>query len=382
MIYLDNNASTPLNAGVLEAMLPFFTEACGNPSSRHGPGRRARAAVEEARRQVAALINATPREIVFTSGATESNNMAIGGLLKHGTHVVLNPAEHKSVRDPILQLRTVGMIEVTSAPPNGVGIIPVENVMDAIRPDTSMVMVMMANNEVGAINDVAAIGALCREREVMFHVDASQAAAWLPIDVKAIGCSTMSLSGHKMFGPKGVGVLYYRRSRPRIRVSPLIYGGGQENGLRPGTLNVPAIVGMGEAAKLVSPERSERVRELRDRLQFALLEQVGHSHLVGPGSENRIPNNLMIRFKGVSAKELVLYLGDVVACSAGSACTEMQERASHVLRTMGVDEADALETVRFGIGEAHDAHDIDRAVALIVAAVNSIRHAAATPDPR
>lgn len=352
-IYLDYNATTPVDPRVLEAMLPYFTECFGNAASiDHQYGNEALRAVEKARKQVADLIGAAPDEIIFTSGATESDNLAIVGtaekLERKGRHLITCVTEHHAVLDTCLYLERKGW-EVTFLPVDGQGLVDPADVKKAIRPDTVLISIMTANNEIGTIAPIAEIGQIARERNVLFHTDASQAGAYLPLNVQEMNVDLMSLSGHKMYAPKGVGVLYLRGRRPRVRVAVQIHGGGHERGFRSGTLNVPGIVGMGHAAMLAAASTDERaeIEALRDLLWEELLGIEG-VRLNGP-SQNRLPNNLSVFIPGVEGKSLITQLKNEVAFSTGSACTTQKVEPSHVIASIAKDE-DSHSTVRLSLG--------------------------------
>jgi len=355
-VYFDNHATTRCDPRVLDAMWPWFAERYGNAASRtHSFGHVANAAVEAARGQVAALIGASPKEIVWTSGATESDNLAVLGAARarraRGRHVITATTEHKAVLDPCARLESEGFA-VTRLAVRPDGRVLADDVAAALRPDTVLVTLMMGNNEIGAVHPIAEIGALCKARGVLFHTDAAQAAGKLPIDVAALGVDLLSLSAHKMYGPKGIGALYVRRGRPKVDVEPILFGGGHERGLRSGTLAVPLIVGFGVAADLCAKDLAdgsvERLRGLRDKLWTDLRARVDDVVLNG-GWEHRLPNNLNVSFRGVEAEALMMAMRDV-ACSSGSACTSATLEPSHVLRALGIDPEVAHGSVRFGLG--------------------------------
>jgi len=378
-IYLDHHATTPCDARVVQAMLPFFTEKFGNAASRsHSFGYAAKSAVEHARTQLATLIGASPKEIVWTSGATESNNLAILGTARarrdRGRHVITVATEHQAVLDPVAQLGKEGF-EVTVLGVDPDGRVRPEAIEAALRPDTVLVSVMAANNEIGTLQPIGAIGALCREHDVVFHTDAAQAVGKIPLDVKALHVDLLSASAHKLYGPKGVGALYVRRGRPWLRLEPILYGGGHERGLRSGTLPVPLIVGFGKAAVLgaedLADDGIERVRALRDRLWEGLRTRIDGVTLNG-GFEHRLPNNLNVSFRGVEAEALMMAIRDV-ACSSGSACTSATLEPSHVLRALGVDDEIAHTSIRFGIGRTNTPEEIDYTVDLLADKVPMLR---------
>ncbi len=386
-IYLDCHATTPLDPRVLEAMLPSFTRDFGNASSRqHAFGWKAEAAVKAARETVAAAIGASPREVVFTSGATESNNLALFGvsraLAPKGRHLVTTAVEHSAVLDPCRQLVREGF-EVDVVGVDRDGKVSVDSVAAALRPDTVLVSVMAANNEVGTLQPLAEIGALCKERGVLLHTDAAQAFGKVPLDVEALGVDLMSLSAHKLCGPKGVGALYVRAARPRVTLEPLLFGGGHERGLRSGTLDVPGIVGLGAAARIAVEEREAeagRVARLRDRLHELLAAAVPGVELNGP-AEGRLPGNLNLRFPGVDGEALTLEVRDV-AFSTGAACSSASREPSHVLLALGLSEAQARSSVRFGLGRFTTEGEVEEAARRVAEGVARLAAArAVSPGP-
>jgi len=384
-IYMDNQATCPLDPRVLEAMMPFLTTRFGNAASRsHSFGWEAEQAVEAAREQVAQLIGAAAREIVFTSGATESNNLAIKGVAeanrKRGNHIVTQATEHKAVLDVRRRLEDFGF-RVTCLPVKPDGLVDPEEVKRAVCAETILVSVMAANNEIGVLQPIRAIGRICREKGVLFHTDAAQAVGKVPMDVNADAIDMLSLSGHKMYGPKGVGALYVRRSGPRVAIVGRIDGGGHERGLRSGTLNVPGIVGLGKACALAQEEMEEegrRLRTLRDRLRAKIesgLEDVRVNGAIGPG-EQRLPGNLNMSFPGVEAEALMMAVSDV-ALSSGSACTSASREPSHVLRALGLDDDTAHSSIRFGLGRFNTEAEVDYVAARVVSGVKKLRALAA-----
>ena len=386
-VYLDHHATTPCDPQVVEAMLPWFTERFGNPTSRaHAWGLEAGRAVEEARAQVAALVGASPKEIVWTSGATESDNLAILGAARAAGrgHVVTVATEHEAVLEPCRALADEGF-DVTVLPVDGHGEIDPARVEAALRPDTVLVSAMAVNNEIGVLHPIAELGRICRERGVLLHCDAAQAPGHVPLDVAALQVDLMSLSAHKMYGPKGIGALYVRRGRPRVALAPLVHGGGQERGLRSGTLPVPLCVGMGVAAELareaVASGVPERLRGLRDRLWRGLVERVDGVRLNGPPLDRRAPHNLNLGIDGVESEALIVGLRDVVAFSSGSACTSATLQASHVLRAMDLDDARAHGSVRFGIGRSTTADQIDLVIEHVAAKVAQLRDLGSLYEP-
>jgi cysteine desulfurase len=377
-IYLDNQASTRLDPRILEAMLPYFTEQFGNPSSTsHAYGRIAAEAIEEARRNVATLIHADPRELVFTSGATESNNLAIKGAARFARlypqrgelrdHIVTLTTEHKCVLESCLQLEREGF-KVTFLPVESSGLVSIDALEAALTERTLLVSVMAAHNEIGVIQPLAEIGALCRSKGILFHTDAAQAVGKITLDVEAMRIDLMSISGHKVYGPKGVGALYVRR-RPRVRLLPLIDGGGQERGLRSGTLPTPLCVGIGRAAAIAAAEMGEealRLRRLRDRLQTGLARRVPGLRLNGD-AERRLPGSLNFCFPGIPAIKLIEACPGI-AISTGSACTSASVEPSYVLRALGLSEDDANAGIRIGLGRFTTPAEVDFAVDALAAA--------------
>jgi cysteine desulfurase len=377
-IYLDYAATTPVDPRVADAMIECLrpSGAQGNPSSAgHEYGRRARGLVEKARAQVAASIGARPECIVWTSGATESDNLAIFGIARfnadRGRHLVSARTEHKAVIDPLKQLEREGF-EVTWLKPQPDGIVQPEQVRAALRPDTQLVSLMHVNNEIGVIQDIAAVGALCRERGVAFHVDAAQSAGKLSLNVEAMNVDLMSLTAHKIYGPKGIGALYVRR-KPPLGLRPLIYGGGQESGLRSGTLATHQIVGMGVAFEIAERERQqdvERICALRDRL-WAGIASIGEVELNGHPAE-RVAGLLNISFRGVEGESLQFALREL-AVSAGAACSSASEEASYVLRALGRTDQLAQSSLRFSLGRFTTPEQVDMAIAAVTREVARLR---------
>ena len=376
-IYLDNQSTTRLDPRVLEAMLPYFTEHFGNPhSTSHVYGRIAAEAIERARGEVAALISADPREIVFTSGATEANNLAVKGAarfarahprdVKTRDHIVTLPTEHKCVLESCAQLEREGFA-VTYLPVEPNGLVALDKLAAALTERTLLVSVMAAHNEIGVIQPLAEIGALCRARGVLFHSDAAQAAGKIPLDVEAMHIDLLSISGHKVYGPKGVGALYVRR-RPRVRLLPLIDGGGQERGLRSGTLPTPLCVGLGHAAMIAASEmtgEAARLRGLRDRLYQGLARRVPELSLNGD-PERRLAGNLNLTFPGIEAPALIEAC-PTIAISTGSACTSATVEPSYVLRALGLPDTLANSAIRIGLGRFNTAAEVDFAVDALAA---------------
>jgi cysteine desulfurase len=376
-LYLDYHATTPVDPRALEAMLPHFTERFGNPASRqHAYGWEAQKAVDAAREQVASLIGASANEICFTSGATESNNLAIKGtaLASAGRHLVTAVTEHKSVLDSFTRLENDGWA-VTWLGVDREGFIDLDALRAAIRPETVLVSVMAANNEIGTIQPLAEIGAICHERGVLFHTDAAQAAGKIPIDVRAMNIDLLSLTGHKYYGPKGAGALFVRKRTPKLPLACQIDGGGHENGLRSGTLNVPGIVGLGAAAEICRREmasESARLAALRDRLLDALRRDLDNVRVNGPLGERRLPHNLHVTFEEVEGERLLMSLGDL-AVSTGSACSSGSQKASHVVEAITPPNSKAGAVVRFGLGRWTTEEEIETAAARVVKVIRSLR---------
>jgi cysteine desulfurase len=378
VIYLDHHATTPVDPRVFEAMQPYFTTHFGNAASRnHAYGWAADHAVERARDQVAGLIGAIGKEIVFTSGATESINLALKGAAmayaSAGRHLVTTNAEHPATLDSMAFLETQGF-EVTYLPVDETGRVSPEQVAAALRPDTVLVSLLHGNNEVGTLQPLAEIGALCHEKGVLLHVDAAQATGKVPLDVTAMPLDLVSISAHKLYGPKGVGALYVRRKGPRVRLEPQMHGGGHERGMRSGTLNVPGIVGLGEACAIAQqelPTESVRLRELRDRLYQALTTALPGVTLNGHPTE-RLPGNLNVSFAAANGQRLMASLKEL-AVSSGSACTTASLEPSHVLRALGVSPELAHNSLRFGLGRFTTAEEIDRAAAIVIEQVQRLR---------
>jgi cysteine desulfurase len=382
-IYLDNQSSTRLDPRVLEAMLPYFTEHFGNPhSTSHAYGRIAAEAIEHARSEIAALIHADPRELIFTSGATEANNLAIKGASHFARlypqsgaprdHIVTLTTEHKCVLEGCAQLEREGF-RVTYLPVEPNGLVSLDGLAPVLNDRTLLVSVMAAHNEIGVIQPLAEIGALCRSKGVLFHSDAAQAVGKIVIDVDGMQIDLLSISGHKVYGPKGIGVLYVRR-RPRVRLVPLIDGGGQERGLRSGTLPTPLCVGIGRAAAIAAAEmtyEAARLRGLRDRLQTGLARRVPGLRLNGD-VERRLPGNLNFCFPGIPAMKLIEACPGI-AISTGSACTSASVEPSYVLRALGLSEADANSGIRIGLGRFTTPAEVDFAVDALAAAATRLR---------
>lgn len=378
-VYLDYAATTPVDPRVAEAMAGCLTldGVFANPASAHGPGRAARERVEQARAELAGLLGAEPRELIFTSGATESNNLAIAGAARFharkGRHLVTARTEHKAVIDVCRALEREGL-EVTWLEPGTDGIIAPDQVRAALREDTVLVSLMHANNEIGTVQDIAAIGETVRARGVLFHVDAAQSVGKLPLDLGSLPVDLLSISAHKFHGPKGVGALYQRR-RPRARVQPLIHGGGHERGLRSGTLATHQIVGLGLAARLAGEERPDEARRLTDlrrRLVAGLRARVEGLRLHGD-PEQRLPGLVNLYFPGVHGESLLAALDPHVSVSSGSACTSVSAEPSYVLRALGLSEAEAEASLRFSLGRFTGPEDVDYAIEQVASAVARLR---------
>jgi cysteine desulfurase len=377
-IYLDNQATTRTDPRVVEAMLPYFTEIYGNAASRnHSFGWVAEEAVEKARAQVAKAIGATAKEIIFTSGATESDNLAIKGIAEmyreRGNHIITQVTEHKAVLDTCKRLEKNGF-QVTYLPVKADGIIDIEDLKRAITDKTILVSIMFANNEIGVVQPVEEIGKLCHERGVLFHTDGVQAVGKIPVDVNAMQIDSLSLSAHKLYGPKGVGALYVRRRNPRVQISEQINGGGHERGMRSGTLNVPGIVGFGKACELAMEEmESETVRltALRDRLKERLESKLDYVHVNG-SMEHRLPNNLNMSFVYVEGESLLMGINDV-AVSSGSACTSATLEPSYVLKALGLGDDVAHSSIRFGLGRFNTEAEVDYVADKIIDVVQKLR---------
>jgi cysteine desulfurase len=377
-IYMDNHATTPIDPRVLEAMLPYFTDKFGNAASRnHSFGWSAEEAVENARQQVASLINATAKEIIFTSGATESDNLMIKGVAEmyreKGNHIITQAIEHKAVLDTCKNLEKHGF-EVTYLPIGRDGRVNPEDVRKAIRPTTILISIMYANNEIGVINPVAEIGKIAKEHGVIFAVDGVQAVGKVPVDVQKDNIDLLAISAHKIYGPKGVGALYVRRRNPRVQLSAIIDGGGHERGMRSGTLNVPGIVGLGKACEVCQqemPQEAERLRGLRERLRVGLEAKLDEVFING-SMEHRLPNNLNMSFAYVEGESLLMGINDV-AVSSGSACTSATLEPSYVLKALGVGEDLAHTSIRFGLGRFTTQEEVDYVIDKMVQVVTKLR---------
>ncbi len=381
-IYLDHHATTPVDPRVLDAMLPYFGDKFGNAASvNHAFGWEAAEAVERARQEIANLVHADPRSLIFTSGATEANNLALKGVLQAAppkSHAITTAAEHRSVLDPLLRLARLGT-EVTVLNVDSFGRVGPDDVAKAIQPNTVIVSVIWANNEVGSLNAIREIGAICRARGVLFHTDAVQAVGKLPIDLSDLSVDLLSATAHKLYGPKGVGILFVRRDGHRIDIEPLVHGGGHEQRLRSGTLPVPLIVGFGEACRIAAqelPEESRRLIELRERLWAGLQREMAGLVLNGHPSE-RLAGNLNFSFEGVDGEALMTGLSGI-AVSSGSACTSADPEPSQVLRAMGRNENLTRSSLRFGLGRNTTAAEIDETISTVAGTVRRLRTGGAT----
>jgi cysteine desulfurase len=386
---MDNHATTRVDPRVVQAMLPLFESTYGNPGSTgHALGWEAKETVDRAREAVAAAIGASPREIIFTSGATESNNLALRGVAQRqrgkGNHIISVATEHRAVLDPLKRLARgdseVTLLPVAQHPRSDAGRVNVGQLAETIRDSTILVSVMLANNEIGVLQPLSEIGELCKQRGVLLHTDATQAVGKLPVDVEQLQVDLMSFSAHKLYGPKGVGALYIRRRAPHVRLTPLIDGGGQQGGLRSGTLNCPGIVGLAKALELCleeMPEEQERLRGLRDTLYTRLRDQVPDVGLNGPvlePPELRLSGNLNVSFQAVDGEALTLSMGQL-AVSSGSACTTEDPGPSHVLRALGLSDDVARSSIRFGLGRFNTQAEVQTAVAIVAEAVDRLRGA-------
>lgn len=377
-IYLDCHATTPVDERVLAAMLPYFTEHFGNPASvSHIYGWEAEAAVRRSREVLATAIHATPEEIIFTSGASEANNLAIKGVAEayfsKGRHIITVATEHNAVLDPCRYLQSLGF-EVTILPVQPDGLIDLAELEQSFRPDTILVSVMAANNEIGVLQPLAAIGELCRARQVLFHTDAAQAIGKVPLDVEAMKIDLMSLTAHKIYGPKGIGALYVRRRDPRVQLAPQMHGGGHERGMRSGTLYTPQIVGLAQAVELGLAElvsETQRLTQLRDQL-WQRLSQIGDIHVNGHLTQ-RLAGNLNISVAGVDGQALALGLQSIVAVSSGSACTSAKSAPSHVLKALGRSDELAYASIRFGIGRFNTQAELDQVAEAAISTIQALR---------
>jgi len=376
-IYLDHHATTPVDERVLQEMLPYFTEVYGNAASiDHEFGNEAKRAVERAREQIAKAINAQPEEIIFTSGATESDNIALFGVAekyaRKGKHIITCTTEHKAVLDCCKRLEQQGF-EITYLPVNHYGSIDLKMLEAAVRPDTILISIMAANNEIGTIAPLKEIGRIAKNKGILFHTDAAQAVGHIPIDVQDMHIDILSISGHKIYGPKGIGALYRRRSNPRAQLAPVIYGGGHEKGLRSGTLNVPGIVGLGKAVELAVKEmkvQTKRYQEMIAIIYKELLSVAPEIQLNGHPSE-RLPHNLNVSIPGLESKALIVQLKDI-AISAGSACTTTSVEPSHVILALGSGEARAHSAIRISVGRFNTPDQVKKAAKTLATTIQSI----------
>ncbi len=377
-IYMDNHATTPMDPRVFEAMKPYFTEVFGNAASRnHSFGWQAEEAVEKSRKQIADLIGATPKEIVFTGGATESNNLALKGVAEmyaeKGNHIITAATEHKAILDTCKRLEKSG-IRVTYLPVQTNGLVDLDMLRDAITDKTILVSIMYANNEIGVVQPVAEIGKIAKERGVLFHTDAVQAAGKIPVNVIKDNIDIMSITGHKLYGPKGCGALYVRRKGPRVQITAQMDGGGHERGMRSGTLNVPGIVGLGAACALCQaemPEESRRMAFLRDKLRSKLESQLDEVYVNGT-MEHHLPNNLNISFAYVEGESLLMGINDI-AVSSGSACTSATLEPSYVLKALGAGDDLAHSSIRFGLGRFNTEEEVDYVAGKVIDVVRKLR---------
>jgi len=363
-IYMDNHATTPVDQRVLDAMLPYFTQKFGNAASRnHSFGWEAEEAVDKARNQIASVINAKSKEIIFTSGATESDNLAIKGVVEFykdkGNHIITCVTEHKAVLDSCRTLERNGKATVTYLPVDKYGMVDPDAVRAAITDKTVLITLMYANNEIGTIHPVAEIGRIAKEKGIVFHCDAVQAVGKIPVDVERDGIDLLSMSAHKIYGPKGVGAIYVRSKGPRVRITPQMDGGGHERGMRSGTLNVTGIVGLGKACEIAQAEMAEETRrmlDLRNQLQAGIFERLDEVYLNGHPTE-RLPGNLNVSFAYVEGESLLMGISDI-AVSSGSACTSATLEPSYVIRALGIDEELAHSSIRFGIGRFNTEEEV------------------------
>jgi len=377
-IYMDNHATSPMDPRVLEAMLPFFTAKFGNAASRnHSFGWEAEQAVEAAREQIAKLIGATAKEIIFTSGATESNNLAIKGIAEmyreRGNHIITQVTEHKAVLDTCKRLEKYGY-RVTYLPVKADGLIDIEDLKRAMDDKTILVTIMAANNEIGVIQPLAEIGKLCHQRNIIFHTDGVQAIGKIPIDVQAMNIDVLSLTAHKLYGPKGAGALYVRRRNPRVQIAAQMDGGGHERGMRSGTLNVPGIVGLGKACEIAGQEmaaETERLTRLRDKLKTKLENVLDYVHVNG-SMEHRLPGNLNMSFVYVEGESLLMGINDI-AVSSGSACTSATLEPSYVLKALGLGDDVAHSSIRFGLGRFNSEAEVDYVADKVIDVVQKLR---------
>jgi len=377
-IYLDNHATTPMDPRVLDAMLPWFTEKFGNAASRnHSFGWEAEEAVEKARKQIADLVGANPKEIIFTSGATESDNLALKGIAQmyaeKGNHIITAASEHKAILDTCKHLEKEGC-RVTYLPLKADGLIDLDMLRESITDKTILVSIMYANNEIGVVQPVAEIGKICKERGVLFHSDAVQAIGKIPVNVVKDNIDLMSITGHKLYGPKGVGALYVRRRNPRVQLTSQMDGGGHERGMRSGTLNVPGIVGLGEACAICHrdmAEESARLRKMRDYLTDRLTTELDEVSING-SMEHRLPHNLNISFQYVEGESLLMGINDI-AVSSGSACTSATLEPSYVLKALGLGDDLAHSSIRFGLGRFNTQEEVEYTADRVIEVVRKLR---------
>lgn len=378
-IFMDNHSTTPMDPRVLEAMVPYFVEKFGNSASRnHAFGWEAEEAVENARKQIARTIHADSKEIVFTSGATESDNLAIKGVVEmyheKGDHIITSSTEHRAVLDTCKALESKRGVKVTYLPVDKAGMVKPEDVRNAITDKTILITIMMANNEIGTINPIKDIGKIAKEKGILFHCDATQGVGKIPVDVQDMGIDLMSFSAHKLYGPKGVGALYVRKKAPRVRIAAQMDGGGHERGMRSGTLPVPLIVGFGKAVELCEqemPTESKRLSAMRDRLQTAITSKLEEVYLNGHPTQ-RLPNNLNLSFAYVEGESLLMGLKEI-ALSSGSACTSATLEPSYVLRALGVGSDLAHSSIRFGLGRFNTDEEVDYTAKRIIEVVTKLR---------
>ena len=379
LVYMDNHATTPVDPRVLDAMLPYFTQHFGNAASRnHAFGWAAEAAVDRAREQIAALINAKPKEVIFTSGATESDNLALKGVVEFykekGNHIITVPTEHKAILDTCKALERKGLAQVTYLPIDEFGLVDPDDVRKAITDKTILISIMHANNEIGTIQPLHEIGKIAKEKGVLFHSDATQGVGKIPVDVEAMGIDLMSFSGHKIYGPKGVGGLYVRSRNPRVRLTPQMDGGGHERGMRSGTLNVTGIVGLGKAceiaAELMDSETAHMLR-MRTRLHQKITSALDEVYLNGHPTQ-RLPGNLNLSFAFVEGESLLMGLKDI-AVSSGSACTSATLEPSYVLRALGIGDDLAHTSIRFGLGRFNTEEEVEYVGDRVIREVTRLR---------
>ncbi len=377
-IFLDYHSTTPVDPRVVQEMVPYFTEHFGNAASRnHAYGWEAEAAVEKAREQIAQLVGANPKEIIFTSGATEADNLAIMGVMEmykeKGNHIITTPIEHKAVLDTCKYLEQKGC-EVTYLNVDQYGMINLEELKAAIKPNTVLISIMFANNEIGTIQPVAEIGKIAKEKGVLFHSDAVQAIGKVPVNVESMGIDLMSITAHKMYGPKGVGALYIRRKNPRVRIAEQMHGGGHERGMRSGTLNVPSIVGFGKAAeiaRLEMTEESKRLVGLRDKMHREITKAIPEVYLNGHPTQ-RLPHNLNLSFAYIEGESMIMGMKEL-AVSSGSACTSASLEPSYVLKAIGVGEELAHTSIRFGLGRFTTNEEVDFAIKKVIETATKLR---------